>query len=356
MPPNTFEVPLIDIAPYVDGDNPADKHRVARQIDTACREVGFIQIHGHAVPDRTIAGLASAMDAFFGQPLADKMAYRLPPAVNRGYSPPRSEALRNTIGVSSPSDMNDYFEAFNIGAAADDYPDVALSAADYPANAWPTDIASFEADVLDYFHHARRVAHTLTTIFADALHLDPGYFAQATDHSIDVLRMNNYALPSGTPVPASEATGMGEHTDFGFVTVLWADRVPGLQVLGGDHRWHDVVPAPGALLVNLGDMAARLTNDRWLSTLHRVQPPIVDGTIQRRRSAAFFHDGNVDFLVEPLPSCVAPGTQPSYRPITVRDHLIAKLNGSRNGQPNPYAEREASRVLAAQPPRTVENA
>jgi isopenicillin N synthase-like dioxygenase len=139
---------------------------------------------------------------------------------------------------------------------------------------------------------------------------------------------------------------MGEHTDYGIVTVLWADQVAGLQVLGRDGGWHDVSPDDGALLINLGDLMARWTNERWMSTLHRVKPPIVDGTIRRRRSAAFFHDGNIDAVIETLPTCRGDGSP--YPPITVGDHIRAKLAGSRAGVANADAEREAARVLAAQ--------
>jgi isopenicillin N synthase-like dioxygenase len=159
--------------------------------------------------------------------------------------------------------------------------------------------------------------------------------------------MNNYALPPGTVELDGELTGMGEHTDFGIVTVLWADQVRGLQVLGADGSWNDVNPADGALLVNLGDLTARWTNERWLSTLHRVKPPIVDGTIQRRRSAAYFHDGNADALISTLPSCVEPGRPDLYTPVTVREHITAKLAGSRSGRINTAAPRDAARVRAA---------
>ncbi|SUE17142.1 isopenicillin-N synthase [Rhodococcus gordoniae] len=137
--------------------------------------------------------------------------------------------------------------------------------------------------------------------------------------------MNNYALSEGTVDLDGDLTGMGEHTDFGIVTVLWADRVAGLQVLRSDGIWHDVEPLPGALLVNLGDLTARITDDRWMSTLHRVMPPIVDGRIRRRRSVAFFHDGNVDAVVSILPEYAGP--EP-YEPILIRDHIKAKLAGS----------------------------
>ena len=105
-------------------------------------------------------------------------------------------------------------------------------------------------------------------------------------------------------------------------------------MLGADRRWHDVSPADGALLVNLGDVTARWTNEKYLSTLHRVKPPIVDGTIERRRSAAFFHDGNIDALISTIPSCIGEEGE-LYPPITIGDNLKAKLAGSRAGQAQP---------------------
>jgi isopenicillin N synthase-like dioxygenase len=157
--------------------------------------------------------------------------------------------------------------------------------------------------------------------------------------------MNDYALRPGDVELDGDLTGMGEHTDYGIVTVLWADRVAGLQVLGRDGEWHEVMPAEGALLINLGDLMARWTDDRWMSTLHRVKPPIVDGAIKRRRSAAFFHDGNVDAVISTLPTCVGDGSP--YSPITIGEHIQAKLAGSRAGVANADAEREAAHVLAA---------
>ncbi|GGG22248.1 2OG-Fe(II) oxygenase [Rhodococcoides trifolii] len=336
----TFHVPTVDISPYVvDGGSPDARRPVAEDIDFACSTVGFIQIVGHGVPDDVIAGLANAMDSFFGMSPEDKRAFITPPSINRGYSAPKSESLSLSLGVESADRMNDFFEAFNVGAQASDYPSVELPEADYPSNIWPSD--EFRAGVEAYYAHASRVARTLTRIFADALGV--GSFDDLTDHSVDAFRMNNYALPPGEVHLEGELTGMGAHTDYGIVTVLWADQVAGLQVLGTDQVWHDVSPADGALLVNLGDLTARLTNDRWMSTLHRVKPPIVDGTIQRRRSAAFFHDGNIDAVIAPLPSHGSP----LYEPVTVADHIRAKLAGSRGGTINTAAEREAARVAAA---------
>ncbi|MGY1802338.1 isopenicillin N synthase family dioxygenase [Blastococcus sp. SYSU D00922] len=340
-----FHVPTVDLSPYVGAGTPAERAATAAAFDEAARTVGFVQVVGHGVPTEITDAFAAALDQFFGLPLDVKKAYRTPPEVNRGYAPPKTESLSLSLGLAPSNRMHDFFEAFNIGAAVSDYPGVDLPETDYAENVWPAEATDFRAAVSAYFDEAGRVARTLTTMFADALGLPAGFFAGYTDHSLDVLRMNNYALEPGTVDLDGDLTGMGEHTDYGIVTVLWADQVAGLQVLGRDGGWHDVMPADGALLINLGDLMARWTNERWMSTLHRVKPPIVDGSIQRRRSAAFFHDGNIDAVIETLPTCVGSGSP--YPPITVGEHIRAKLAGSRAGVANTDAEREAARVLAA---------
>ncbi|TFI44644.1 isopenicillin N synthase family oxygenase [Rhodococcus sp. 1R11] len=344
-----FEIPTIDIGPFASGrtDDAAARTRVVAEIDDACTRSGFMQIIGHGIADDVFDGLARAIDSFFALPPETKNEYRIPDA-NRGYSPPKSESLSLTVGVESASRMNDFFEAFNVGVEARSFDSLDLDESDYGINVWPDELPDFRRDVDRYFAEASRVARTLTDIFAAALELPADFFDNLTDHSIDVLRMNNYALPEGTVTLDGELTGMGEHTDFGIVTVLWADQVAGLQVLGTDHVWHDVAPRDGALLVNLGDLTARLTNDRWLSTLHRVKPPVVDGTIVRRRSAAFFHDGNVGAVISTLPSHLDADSGLAYEPVSVRDHIAAKLAGSRQGKANVGAVREAARVRAAE--------
>ncbi|WP_182525305.1 isopenicillin N synthase family dioxygenase [Nocardioides dongkuii] len=341
----SFHVPTVDIAAYVGDGTAEDRAAVAAAFDEAARTVGFIQVVGHGVPTSVTDGFAAALDEFFHLPLEAKLQYRTPPEVNRGYAPPKTESLSLSLGLAPANRMHDFFEAFNVGAAVSDHPGLDLPEADYPENVWPAETQVFREAVAAYFDEAARVARTLTDVMADALGLPAGFFEAYTDHSLDVLRMNHYALEPGALELDGDLTGMGEHTDYGIVTVLWADQVAGLQVLGRDGGWHDVMPADGALLINLGDLMARWTNDRWMSTLHRVKPPIVDGQVKRRRSAAFFHDGNIEAVVETLPTCVGDGSP--YPPITVGEHIRAKLAGSRAGVANTDAEREAARVLAA---------
>ncbi len=336
-----LDVPILDISPYVGEGTEAARVAVSAAADSAGRTVGFMPIVGHGVPRATLDAFTAALDTFFGLDLATKNKYRCPPGINRGYTPPRIEALANSLGLATAADL---FEAMNVGSTIEDYPQSELPSDVYAANIYPLEVPLFESAVKAYFAQAQRVAQTMERVFADALGLGCDYFASFTDHSIDVLRMNNYRLPEPDVELEPDQLGMGAHTDYGIVTVLWADRLPGLEILGEDGRWYPVMPADGALLVNLGDALARWTNDQWISTMHRVVPPRVKGELVPRRSAAFFHDGNVDATIATLPSCIDAAHPGHYAPVTVGEHLAAKLAGSRGGYLNPNATREAARL------------
>ena len=337
-------VPTIDISAFRHGSGEQDaRERIAREVDRAARTVGFMQITGHGIPPSVLDNFTSATDAFFALDPTIKGAYRAPAGINRGYTPPKSERLANSLGLTSAADL---FEALNIGTTAADHPGLDLPENDYAPNVFPGEVPSFESAVTAWFAEAGRVARTMVDIFAEALRLPRGYFTSYTDHSLDVLRMINYRMPHADAVLEPDQVGMGAHTDYGIVTVLWADPVPGLEILGSDRAWHPVQPAKGALLVNLGDALARWTNSEWISTMHRVAAPRVDGTLVPRRSAAYFHDGNIDAVIAPLPSCTSDMNPPRFAPITVGQHLADKLAGSRDGKLNPNAQHDAARLRA----------
>jgi isopenicillin N synthase-like dioxygenase len=146
------------------------------------------------------------------------------------------------------------------------------------------------------------------------------------------MRAIRYERRAGEPDPLPGQQRMGAHTDYGIVTVLYAEAVAGLQIVAPDGRWIEVIPDDDALVINLGDLTAQWTNDQWRSTVHRVVPSAasagVDGPAVRR-SAAFFLDGNWDALIECLPTCTSAENPPRYPPVTAGDHLMAKLMGPR---------------------------
>ncbi len=296
----------------------------SKAIDEAASTYGFFQVSDHNVPNGVLDAMKAVTQRFFDQPLAEKLQWRSPsPDINRGYAAKGTEGLSYSIGDESPPDL---FEAFNLGP---DDVDQARPWADtlfFAENIWPTEQREFRSAVTEYFEHVRGLAHRLTTLFANALLLDEDFFAMYTDHSTDTLRINHYQSHASDPVPVKNQLGMGAHTDYGIVTVLYTDAVPGLEIVGPDGSWIAVQPEPDCFLVNLGDLTAEWTNDRWRSTVHRVLPPAL-GT--SRRSAAFFHDGNYDSLISCLPTCTSSDNPARYPPVVAGDHLMTKLLGPR---------------------------
>ena len=329
-------VPLVDISsfrmPYPDE---AARAQVVRQVDEAARTVGFMQVTGHGILPCVAEDLTAAADAFFALDLAAKQRYRCPPGINRGYTTLKDGLLAGGHGAGGhgtgghgAAGPAEGFEGISIGTSIADYPGLDLPEDVYARNVYPAEVPDFEGAATAWFRAARAVARTMVRIFGVALGGREDYFERYTDHSNDVLWIDNYQLPSPVAtVDRGQPTGTA-HTDHGIVTVLWADRVPGLEILGADGAWHPVLPAGRALLVNLGDALARWTNDQWISATHRVVPPRAGGEPVPRRSAAFFHDGNVDAVIECLPSCVSAQAPARYEPVTVGEHLAAKRLGA----------------------------
>lgn len=334
-------VPIVDLEPWWDGDG-ADRAVVARSFDEAASTIGFAQLVGHRVPSVTIDAMTSAADAFFALPLERKLTVRPDdPSVNRGYAASGSEALSYSIGEASPPDL---FEAFNLGEDAVDEADPFYAAERhrmFAPNLWPDGLPGFREAMVDYFAAARHVALTLTDVFAVALDLPDRWFRPFVERSTTTMRVINYEIRPGDAAPLDGQQRMGAHTDYGVVTVLWTDGAPGLEVFV-DGVWRRVDHEPGALLVNLGDLTAEWTNDRWRSTLHRVVPP-ASGAATRRRSTAFFFDADWDARIECVPTCTGPGRPPKYPPVIAGEHLMAKLMGPRTMRPSDAVDTSADR-------------
>jgi isopenicillin N synthase-like dioxygenase len=342
-------IPAIDLQGWRGGA--AGRMRVARDMNRACSEFGFFELVGHGMPDRVIESMRAATAHFFALPDADKRRLVPPHAdVNRGYAPMASEALSHSLGVEAAA--RDLFEAFNIGPdQVPNDPYYALAPYHFFApNLWPERMPELRAALTAYFREAVTVALTLTDIFAAALQLPDAWFRRFVDRSTLTMRVNHYQRTAGAPDPLPGQMRMGAHTDYGIVTVLYSDAVYGLQIVGPDGQWLDVIPRPGALLVNLGDLTARWTNDRWRSTLHRVVPPPADipGSFTRR-SVALFLDGNYDAVIECLSTCSSPEHPAKYAPVIAGDHLMAKFRAPRSLPDERPSASTKIRATAAKP-------
>ncbi len=316
-------VPTIDISGWTD---PTERARIAADVDNACRRVGFLQLLGHGVPDEVRREVRAAATAFFDLPLEEKLRYRPPsPDVNRGYAAQGSESLSYSLDAAAPPDL---FEAFNIGVGAPPRPHDGPVV--FSPNVWPVRPHELRLAFERYFDAVAMLASRLTEIMARALDLPGEFFRDKTNASVNVLRANNYVRRAGDADPVASQQRMGPHTDYGILTILLADPVPGLQIVGPNGQWHDVVPHSDGFVVNLGDALAVWTNDRWRSTIHRVvPPPPTERGAARRRSFAFFHDGNLDAVMECLPTCQSAENPARYPITTLGEHIVAKLRGPR---------------------------
>jgi isopenicillin N synthase-like dioxygenase len=324
------QIPVIDLAPWWGTE--ADRRAVGREVDVAARRFGFFQVVGHRLPTDQIDAMVEASTDFFAMPVEVKRRCTPDdPSINRGYAARGTEALSYSMGRDAPPDL---FEAFNIGEDDVDETDPFYAAqlrGAFAPNIWPAHPAGLRQALVDYFNSAHQLALMLTEVFAVALGLPDGWFAPYVDRSTTTMRAIRYERRSGEGDPLPGQQRMGAHTDYGIVTVLYAEPVAGLQIVAPDGEWIDVIPADGAMVINLGDLTAQWTNDEWRSTVHRVVPPSATqgGGPAVRRSAAFFLDGNWDAVIECLPTCTSPAKPPRYAPVTAGQHLMAKLMGPR---------------------------
>ena len=291
-------------------------------IDEACERAGFITIFGHGVADDVVADAWESARAFFDLPLADRMAVAMPhPGYPYGYSPMSGETLTRSLGKAAAPDLK---ESFAIGPV--DRPTHAITDPDesfaWSENLWPDALPTLQPAWETYFRAMSDLAARLLRQMATGLQLPATHFDSMIDRHTSAMRALNYpAIDSGT-----DRLGASAHTDYGTLTILLADPVVGgLQLEGADGAWHDVDAMPGSFVVNLGDAMARWTNDRWRSTMHRVQVPA-----QRRQSIAFFHNANWDAVIECLPTCLPSGEVPKYKPIAAGPHLMQKFQSTVN--------------------------
>jgi isopenicillin N synthase-like dioxygenase len=296
-----IEVPVIDLT-AARGDDRAERRRVARAIDAACREIGFFAISGHGVADRIVDDLRGRAHEFFGLPLGEKLRARHPVAgTNRGYHPIGGEALSTANDLAAPPDLKEFFHVGPVDVTGEPYYTSAAGRRHFAPNRWPAAPAGFADAATEYYRAMSRLVAFLMRLAAVALDVTETFFDDKVDRPIGTMRLNYYPAQAAPPLP--DQLRAGPHTDYGGFTILSGEDVPGgLQVRTRDGRWIDVATAPMTFVVNIGDLLMRWTNDRWLSNMHRVVNPPGDSAAGPRLSVAFFSHPNYDARIECLPS------------------------------------------------------
>jgi isopenicillin N synthase-like dioxygenase len=289
--PDFSHVPLIDVAPLVAGG--ASRAEVARQLGRACRECGFFYVVGHGVDEQLGARLERLSREFFALDRATKMQI----AMSRG-----GRAWRGyfAVGDELTSGRPDRKEGLYFGQElADDHPAVAAGRPLFGRNLFP-DIPGFRETVLDYLAALTALGHRLMAGLAESLGLQESYFADRyTADPLVLFRIFNYPAAPAGPAGDEAPWGVGEHTDYGVLTILRQDDVGGLQVRSHT-GWIDAPPIPGSLVCNIGDMLDRMTGGLYRSTPHRVR----NASGRDRLSFPFFFDPNFDAEVRPIEGLV----------------------------------------------------
>ncbi len=303
-------IPVIDLAAARSG-SAADRLRIGQQIDRICREIGFFSITGHGVPLALMDGLRDTAKTFFAQPLAVKQRAIHPvQGTPRGYIALGVEALAYGNGATTPPDLKEYYHFGRQHWPDQPYYTSAEGQRYFLPNLWPEHPPGFAAAAAAYYAAMEALTQDLMRIAALGLGIDEYFFDDKIDRHITAMRLNHY--PEQAMPPAPGQLRAGTHTDYGLLTILNGEDVPGgLQVQTRAGAWLDVPTQPENFVINIGDLLMRWTNDRWVSNPHRVVNPPAEAARSRRLSIAFFHHPNYDALIE----CIAPPGEARYAPV-----------------------------------------
>jgi polar amino acid transport system ATP-binding protein len=283
-------VPVLDLAPLVRGRG--DVNAAASGIDAACRAHGFFYVHGHGVDPGLVCRLERLARAFFELDEATKMRWRMELGGRawRGYFP---------LGGELTSGRPDWKEGLYFGAElGEDHPLVRAGTPIHGPNVFPDhpQLGGLRETVLEYMAAMTQLGHAVMRGIALGLGLPSDYFAaRYTSEPLVLFRIFDY--PSRPVPPGTDARwGVGEHTDYGLLTLLWQDEVGGLQVKTRQ-GWIDAPPLDNTFVCNIGDMLDRMTGGLYRSTPHRVR---INTSGRDRVSLPFFFDPNFEARVHPI--------------------------------------------------------
>lgn len=294
-------------------DRRADPARFANAMGESYACYGFAIVRDHGLDAALIARALQATKDFFALPEAVKRRYHVAGgAGQRGYVPFGMEAAKGADKV----DLKEFWHVGRELAEGHRYRPV------MPHNLWPGEVATFQSDVYALYDALDAIGQDLLRSIAAFLNLPDDYFSNATRDGNSVLRLLHY--PPTPPQP--EGVRAEAHEDINTITLLLGAEEAGLQLLTREGEWLDVNPPEGALVVNIGDMLQRLTNDKLRSTTHRVVNPAPERAHLPRYSIPFFLHFAPDFLIETLPSCIDAAHPNRYpEPITAQDFLYQRL-------------------------------
>lgn len=309
------QIPTLDLAQFTAGTSDARNHFVA-QLGHAYQEIGFVALKHHGLSPALEQELYRAVETFFALPEATKLRYEVPGiAGQRGYT---GKGKEHAKGRS----VGDLKEFYHVGQPE---PPRSAVPGTYPANVFPTEVPGFEAATLAAYRQLEATGQAVLRALALYLGLDEGYFEPRVRGGNSILRPIHYFPIEDPDSVPPDAVRAAEHEDINLITLLMGASADGLQVLRRDGQWIPITALPDCIVVNVGDMLQRLTNNRLKSTTHRVVNPPRERMGTSRYSIPFFLHPVADMDLTCLPECIPAGQAPAYTPITAGAYLHERL-------------------------------
>lgn len=309
------EIPSLDLYSFTKG-SPLDKMEFVKQLGEAYHNIGFVAIKNHGLNDDLTEELYKSIQAFFALPDDVKAKYEHPELHGqRGYvSKGKERAKGRSIG--------DLKEFYHIGQIKDSEEAIIKT---YPDNVWPDEVPDFEKHCTTTFKALEKTGLTLLRAIALYLGLEETYFEDKASRGNSILRAIHYFPIEDENMLKAGAVRAAEHGDINLITLLMGASAAGLEVLRRDGEWIPITALPDQIIVNVGDMLARLTNDKLKSTIHRVVNPPNEKLGTSRFSIPFFMHPRVDMDLTCLPNCIDKENPKKYEDISAGDFLYQRL-------------------------------
>lgn len=306
------EVPTIDLADFT-LDQPVARNNFVQTLGSAFNQIGFVAVKNHGLSPALTQRLYCAVKDFFALPEATKLTYEVPGiGGQRGYT---AKGKEHAKGRS----VGDLKEFYHVGQIAD-IPDLG-----YPENVFPQEIPEFETATVAAYRTLEAAGIKLLRAIALYLELDEFYFDNQVKLGNSILRPIHYfPLDNSQDIPANAVRGAA-HGDINLITLLMGASAAGLQILSQDGNWIPVTAFPDQIIVNVGDMLSRLTNNQLKSTIHRVVNPPEELWNTPRYSIPFFMHPVSEMNLACLPNCINQDYPKQFGDITAGEFLTQRL-------------------------------
>ena len=305
-------IPLVDLSTFVNG-NEEQRRAFVEKLGKAFHEVGFVGVINHGVPKDLITKFYDASKAFFSLPVDVKKKYEIQGlAGQRGYTSFGREHAKQ----SKVADLKEFYQ-FGQYISADD-----PLKAEYPDNPHVTDMPDFSENAEKLYKAFEKAGGELLKAIAIHLKLDENYFDDKIERGNSILRSIHYPPITEEPKSAIRAE---QHEDINLITLLVGASAGGLQLLNSDNEWLDIMPEDDEIVINVGDMLQRLTNNYLKSTTHRVVNPPKEQWHVPRLSIPFFLHPKSDVRLDCLPQTVTDENPLAYEPISAGEYLDERL-------------------------------